>query len=130
MIDDLIRRQDAIENCKAEFLNPNVQRDTEAQTLADQSFAKGWNACNRQWISELSQLPSAQLGIIRCKDCKYRTYIKRTNRHWCKTDDGLYDLNPSPNDFCSRAERKDVTLCITGHRKFVLEFDFDDVEQE
>lgn len=51
-------------------------------------------------------LPSAQPDIIRCKDCKYWTHIKRTNRYWCKTDDGLFDLNPSPDDFCSRAERR------------------------
>lgn len=60
MKDDCIRRQDAIETCKAEFLNTDVQRQTETQTLADQSFARGWNACNRQWMGELSQLPSAQ----------------------------------------------------------------------
>ena len=51
-------------------------------------------------------LPSAQQEIIHCKDCKFWTHIKRTNRYWCKTDDGLYDLNPSPNDFCSSAERR------------------------
>lgn len=46
-------------------------------------------------------------GILtRCKDCKFWTHIKRTNRYWCKTDDGLYDLNPSPDDFCSRAVRR------------------------
>ena len=54
----------------------------------------------------LRKLPSAQPEIIRCKDCKFWTHIKRTNRYWCKTDDGLYDLNPSPDDFCSKAERR------------------------
>lgn len=57
-------------------------------------------------IEDIKELPSAQPEIIRCKDCKFWTHIKRTNRYWCKTDDGLYDLNPSPNDFCSRAERR------------------------
>ena len=65
------------------------------------------NACNTQRIYEaIKGLPSAQQEIIHCKDCKFWTHIKRTNRYWCKTDDGLYDLNPSPNDFCSRAERR------------------------
>ena len=54
----------------------------------------------------LRALPSEQSEIIRCKECKFWTHIKRTNRYWCKTDDGLYDLNPSPDDFCSRAERR------------------------
>ena len=44
--------------------------------------------------------------LIRCKDCKFWTHIKRTNRYWCKTDDGLFDLNPSPDDFCSRAQQR------------------------
>lgn len=55
---------------------------------------------------ELGNLPSAQPEIVRCRECKYWTHIKRTNRYWCKTDDGLFDLNPSPDDFCSRAKRR------------------------
>jgi hypothetical protein len=58
--EDAISRQDVIQECKAEFLNTNVQRQTERQTLIDQSFARGWNACNRQWMNEVLQLPSAQ----------------------------------------------------------------------
>ncbi len=58
-------------------------------------------------VGEIEKLPSIQPDIIRCKDCKYWTHIKRTNRYWCKTDDGLFDLNPSPDDFCSRAERRE-----------------------
>ena len=57
-------------------------------------------------IDALKDLPSAEPEIIRCKDCKFWTHIKRTKRHWCKTDDGLYDLNTSADDFCSRAERR------------------------
>lgn len=54
----------------------------------------------------ITSMPSAQPEIIQCKDCKHWTHIKRTKRYWCRTDDGLYDLNPSPDDFCSRAERR------------------------
>ena len=54
----------------------------------------------------LLQMPSAEPEIIHCKDCKYWTHINRTNRYWCKTDDGLFDLNPLPDDFCSRAKRR------------------------
>ena len=59
-MDDLISRQDVLQECKAEFLNMNVQRQTERQTLIDQSFARGWNACNRQWMNEVLQLHPAQ----------------------------------------------------------------------
>lgn len=62
--------------------------------------------CNKEMRIALRNIPSAQSEIIRCKDCKYWTHIKRTNRYWCKTDDGLFDLNPSPDDFCSRAKRR------------------------
>ena len=67
---------------------------------------KHWDGHTEKDVTRLLSLPSAQQEIIHCKDCKFWTHIKRTNRYWCKTDDGLYDLNPSPNDFCSRAERR------------------------
>ncbi len=59
-VGDMISRQDAIEECKLEFLNPNVERETEELTLIDQSFAKGWNNANSIWIKALEQLPSAE----------------------------------------------------------------------
>lgn len=83
-MDDLISRQNAIR-------------------IAEQGQIQGF-----EWqIKKLLGMPSAEPEIIRCKDCKYWTHIKRTNRYWCKTDDGLFDLNTSPDDFCSRAERKE-----------------------
>lgn len=69
-------------------------------------YAKHWDGHTEKDVTRLLSLPSAQPEIIRCKDCKFWTHVKRTNRYWCKTDDGLYDLNPSPDDFCSRAERR------------------------
>ena len=75
----------------------------------------GWhdkhgNFCEPDEMPEyrrIETLPSMEPTIIRCKDCRFWTHIKRTDRYWCKTDDGLYDLNPSPDDFCSRAEKED-----------------------
>lgn len=58
-MDDLISRQAAIE-LKSEFLNPNVNRETEEQTAIDRAYARGWNSCNTHWIDEISDLPSAQ----------------------------------------------------------------------
>ena len=82
---DLIDRQEAIDA---------LESKTYRHTYLDQI------------VDIIKKLPSAQPKIIRCKDCKFWTYIKRTKRYWCRTDDGLYDINPSPNDFCSRAERR------------------------
>ena len=61
-------------------------------------------------VLALETVPPAQPEVIRCKDCKFWTHIKRTKRYWCKTDDGLYDLNTSADDFCSRAERRSDEL--------------------
>ena len=70
-------------------------------------FNKGdWERLKKEWGNTPITVLSVQPEIIRCKDCKFWAYIKRTKRHWCKTDDGLYDLNTSADDFCSRAERR------------------------
>ena len=58
-MNDLISRQAAIE-LKPEFLNPNVNRETEEQTAIDRAYARGWNSCNTHWIDEISEMPSAQ----------------------------------------------------------------------
>lgn len=101
----VLEGMDGIEICK----------DTISRQAAIDAFEKELSAkYNRLELaigfvgvkSILDNLPSAQPEIIRCKDCKFWTHVKRTNRYWCKTDDGLYDLNPSPDDFCSRAERR------------------------
>lgn len=90
LMDDTISRRGAIKAIK--------------DALLSWSNMPGWR--DNKIVGALDKLPSAQPDIIRCKDCKYWTHIKRTNRYWCKTDDGLFDLNPSPDDFCSRAERR------------------------
>ena len=92
--DDLISRQDALNMIRA--LQTYKLFEGDDMILVDKADVQ----------TELMMLPSAEPELIRCKDCKYWTHIKRTNRYWCKTDDGLFDPNPSPDDFCSRAERR------------------------
>lgn len=53
---------------------------------------------------ELGNLPSTQSEIVRCKECRFYTPIKRTDRWWCRCDEGLWQSNE--NDFCSKAERR------------------------
>lgn len=107
-MNDLISRAEAIE-LKPEFLNPNVNRETKEQTAIDRAYARGWNSCNTHWIKEIIEdLPSAQPGIIRCKDCKH--YQFADNRAFgmpvkmCEWF-GFEDVDD--DDFCSRAERRE-----------------------
>lgn len=60
-------------------------------------------------IKALEQEPSAQPEIIRCKDCKYwreHKYAKETKRYipFC----GFNAIYTKSDDFCSRAERREV----------------------
>ena len=101
---DTISRQAAIEALKE---HRNLFCDNTPETFSGLPYSDKCRVDELDMaIATLINLPSTQPDIIRCKDCKYWTHIKRTNRYWCKTDDGLFDLNPSPDDFCSRAERR------------------------
>lgn len=116
---DLIDRQAAIDAVDSETVSTNPEHfksnekfikfmdDVDIASFGKWQWANGFNTALIATRVQLKKLPSAQQEIIRCKDCKYWTHIKRTNRYWCKTDDGLFDLNPKPDDFCSRAERKE-----------------------
>lgn len=53
--DNLIHK-DVLLNNKPEFLNPNVVRGSVIETLVDQSYATGWNACNETWIEYIHKL--------------------------------------------------------------------------
>ena len=55
----------------------------------------------------LRALPSAPPEIVRCKDCKYAEYIDDVKTLWC-TECGQ-GRTVAPNDFCSYAERREVT---------------------
>lgn len=67
---DPIDRNAALQ-AKPERLDSSVERITVRWTLADRSYARGWNACTERWLKELASLPSVQLEIIRCKDCAW-----------------------------------------------------------
>ena len=58
-------------------------------------------------INEIKQLPPIQPEIVRCKGCKYAEYIDDVQTLWC-TECGQ-GRTVAPNDFCSYAERREVT---------------------
>ena len=45
--------------------------------------------------------------VVRCEDCKYAEYIDDVKTLWC-TECGQ-GRTVAPNDFCSYAERREVT---------------------
>ena len=66
--------------------------------------------CEQQAIDALCELPSAQLEIIRCKDCKWYDADGKemaTQGHcWYKNGEPVMQ-NMKPNDYCSYGEKKD-----------------------
>jgi len=86
MNDELITRTAVMESLKAEY---NRRGTGDGLKLA--------------WIEKaVSDTPSAQPEIIRCKDCKYYTSVTAQCEIRGK---GLY-LIRGMEDFCSRAERR------------------------
>ena len=57
-----------------------------------------------QILGDVEDFPTEDaVKVVRCKDCKYYTPIKRTNRCWCVIDSGL--PTPNTNDYCSYGEK-------------------------
>ena len=87
-MDDLISRQQAI------------------NALSTITLYKGSIPFNTA-VMRIKQLPPIQPEIVRCKDCKYAEYINDVQTLWC-TECGQ-GRTVAPNDFCSYAERREVT---------------------
>ena len=93
-MDDLISRQAAID-----AINHICPVDTEYDcTLLDRVDVR----------CVLSDLPSAQPEIIRCKDCKYyREYGYVNGKPKFLPKCGFNSIYVNADDFCSRAERRE-----------------------
>jgi len=83
--DDLIRRQDAI-------------------SLVEKHYRAHDNDLLELIAYEVGRLPSAQLGIIRCKDCKYSQGDVFDRDLFCKHGAIWFDVND--NHYCSLGERR------------------------
>ena len=84
-MDDLIRMQDAIDmiyGCEDEFGKDVVFR------MADY----------------IRQLPSAELEIIHCKDCKYMRRDVIFDQCWCNRSSRVSPIDD--DEYCSRADRR------------------------
>lgn len=85
-MDDLISRQAVIDIAKDLIITINGYEQ--------------YNQAVNNYSVKIMQLPSAQLKIIRCKDCNH--FYKDNLNQWCFL--GKYGVKE--DDFCSRAERK------------------------
>ena len=83
-----------------------IDRDSACKTLMDDCHIRVMSGNNwirlEEAVSKLCDLPSAQLEIIRCRDCKHYDPYDSGKAFYCfKGIDGCY-----PDDFCSHAERR------------------------
>ena len=62
--------------------------------------------CCHRW-SKMIRKTVEEMQIVRCKDCKYAEYIADVKTLWC-TECGQ-GRTVAPYDFCSYAERREVT---------------------
>ena len=62
--------------------------------------------CCHRW-SKIIKKTVDEMQIVRCKDCKYAEYIDDVKTLWC-TECGQ-GRTVAPYDFCSYAERREVT---------------------
>ena len=63
------------------------------------------HCCHR--YSKMIRKAVDEMQIVRCKNCKYAEYIDDVQTLWC-TECGQ-GRTVAPNDFCSYAERREVT---------------------
>jgi hypothetical protein len=83
-MNDYISRQDAIDAL--------AELQGKASTKAElKGISKVWK--------RIKKLPSAQPEVIRCKDCKWKQGSECVR---------FADVRPFPDDYCSRAERKEA----------------------
>ena len=105
-MDDLISRQQAINALSTITLykgsipfNTAVMRIEQLPPIQPKPL--------QPWEVLVAQTVLSQPEIVRCKDCKYAEYINDVQTLWC-TECGQ-GRTVAPNDFCSYAERREVT---------------------
>lgn len=99
-MDDLIRRQEAIEAVL------NIVDTMSVCITKDECY--GMRRMKERAIKELKELPSAEPELIYCKNCKHhRIYrcIDSMPQEICVLGQTFYD---SEVDFCSLAEKKRI----------------------
>ena len=87
--------KEIIQQTKAEFLNENVVKESDLETLQKQSYAKGWNACNHRWIQTLNEYLS-KLQVEPCEDAISRADAIRVASGYCHPSNIAKELAKLP----------------------------------
>ena len=74
--------EEIIQQTKAEFLNEEVVKESDLETTQEQSYAKGWNACNHRWTQTLKECLS-KLQVEPCEDTISRADAIRVASGYC-----------------------------------------------
>ena len=48
--------ENSIIECKPEFLNEKIVRESADETMHDRWYAKGWNECNNAWMDNIKEM--------------------------------------------------------------------------
>ena len=102
-----------------ELISKKAANDAMAQLQAGAYSKAEFMAINKAW-KRIKQLPPIQPEIVRCKDCKHWIpYDWMFSEVWRSKNMADYpedemgcnwcDMAMKANDFCSRAERREVT---------------------
>ena len=88
---------------KFEFTLNNPLTEEQWDMIADVDFDR----TDRIWFHTKHGKGVEFTKVIRCKDCKH--WYKGLNINYCRIfyDNDLKLLKSSPDDYCSRAERKE-----------------------
>ena len=93
-----------------------ISRRQAIDAIRDMQAFEDDNGCSYLYLDDVmavftdeEELPSAQPDIVWCKDCKYAEYIDDVQTLWC-TECGQ-GRTVAPCDFCSYAEKREVTKC-------------------
>lgn len=74
--------EEIIQQTKAEFLNEEVVKESDLETTQEQSYAKGWNACNHRWTQILKEC-LRKLQVEPCEDTISRADAVRVASGYC-----------------------------------------------
>ena len=92
----------------ADALQLAIVEEGQANKRKKYTIGDIWELTGAEIREVINSQPTIQPENVRCKDCKYAEYIDDVQTLWC-TECGQ-GRTVASNDFCSYAERREVTI--------------------